>query len=128
MKKRIEVIVVDDEASVRKVLQMLLERSKLAEFSVTTFEKPVDALPHIAEHPPHILFSDYEMPGMHGPELLRRTAEVSPATKTILMTGRDYEERATEAASLNAIFLAKPANLETVREILATILEQLEQT
>ena len=57
------ILLVDDEATVRRVMRMALER---AGFDVTTAENGEVALTEIRRQEPDVLITDIEMPRMNG--------------------------------------------------------------
>ena len=102
------VLVVDDDAENRELLQMGLEWEG---FVVQTAASGADALRSVANEPPDLILADARMPGMNGYEL---TAAIksNPATENIrvvMLTGRDDEESRTLAQRAGAdAFLVKP--------------------
>ena len=63
------VLVVDDEAAIRDMIQFALER---AELDVQTASDAHEALLRISENRPDIILMDWMMPGVSGIELTRR--------------------------------------------------------
>jgi two-component system phosphate regulon response regulator PhoB len=63
------VLVVDDEAAIRDMIQFALERAKL---EVQTAGDAQEALLRISENRPDIILMDWMMPGVSGIELTRR--------------------------------------------------------
>ena len=102
------VLVVDDDAENRELLQMGLEWEG---FVVQTAASGADALRSVASEPSDLILADVRMPGMNGYEL---TAAIksNPATENIrvvMLTGRDDEEARTLAQHAGAdAFLVKP--------------------
>lgn len=80
------VIVVDDEPTVRRALQMHLE---LLGFGVLTFESAESLLANELPVTDACLLLDLYMPGMSGLELRRTLAESGRDLPTILMSGLD---------------------------------------
>ncbi len=82
MKKRVKVLVVDDETIVRESL-----RDWLGDIGhqVLTAENGAQALGIIEKEKPEIVITDLVMPGMDGIELLKRAKEVSPGTEVIII-------------------------------------------
>ena len=78
-----------------------------------------EALRQIDAHPPKLLISDIQMPGMDGIELLRRVRARLPDLPVILITGHGTLETAVEALRNRAYdYLKKPVQLE---ELLTSI-------
>jgi PAS domain S-box-containing protein len=86
------ILVVDDEAPVRKIVSLLLED---AGFAVKTAASGDEALRVVAasrdgEHIGLVLL-DVSMPGMPGPVLRRRLRELAPDLPVVFLTGAAYE-------------------------------------
>lgn len=80
------IMLVDDDVSVLKVTQELLETYG---FSVATFDQPALALAAIAAEPAawDVLITDHNMPAMTGAELARAVRTHRPDIPIILITG-----------------------------------------
>ncbi len=116
------IVVVEDEATVRRMALRILER---AGYDVVTFGHPEEALKAFgeADWEVHLLLTDVRMPGMHGSDLADRVHEARPRLPVIYMSG--YPEEAAIAERIlspNAAFLAKPftpeALLNAIRRML----------
>lgn len=105
------VLVVDDEASTRDMLSVILTRQGMA---VDTCASGQEALDKIKAEPFQAVLTDLEMPGMSGIELARRVAD-GPNVPVIVITGRADLERAIGALRAGvADFLTKPVSMEDV--------------
>jgi len=121
-------LIVEDEAGVRELLQELLES---AGYKVLAADRPSLAL-RVAEAcsgPIHLLVSDVVMPEMTGPELARRLAERRPDTRVLFLSGYTSGVIADKGyVGGDEHFLQKPFTadaLETkVREILEATTDQ----
>jgi CheY-like chemotaxis protein len=82
------VLLVDDSASVLRILQFVFESSG---YEVVTAVDGGDALQKIAEHPPHIVVTDSIMPVMDGPALLRalKARDATRAIPVVMLTSED---------------------------------------
>jgi len=116
------VVVVEDEAGVRRMALRILER---AGYEVETFEHPADALERFADpdFAVDLLLTDVRMPGMNGNELVDRVRELRSSLPVVYMSG--YPEEAAIADRIlaqDADFLAKPfspdALLDAIRHML----------
>ena len=106
--KRLQVMVVDDSVTVRKVTSRLLERHGM---QVLTAKDGVDAMTLLREHTPDILLLDIEMPHMDGFEVATRirnhpTLKDLPIIMITSRTGQKHRERAM-AIGVND-YLGKP--------------------
>jgi len=78
------ILLVDDEAGIRKVLGISLQDSG---YDVHTAENGQEALRLFKEIAPPIVLTDIKMPDMDGIELLRHIKEESPDTEVIRSRG-----------------------------------------
>jgi len=106
--RRLQVLVVDDSVTVRKVTSRLLERHGM---QVLTAKDGVDAMALLQEYSPDILLLDIEMPRMDGFEVARRvrqhpTLKDLPIIMITSRTGQKHRERAV-AIGVNE-YLGKP--------------------
>jgi PAS domain S-box-containing protein len=98
------ILVVEDEASVRKLAVSVLERQG---YGVLAAEGPRQAEAIAAEHPGPIelLLTDVVMPGGNGADLAARLSAMRPAMKVLMMTGYAQETIADEGDLKNGIAL-----------------------
>ena len=83
MKKKIKILVVDDEAIIRESLRDWLSD---VGHQVLTAENGSQALEIIEKEKPGIVIADLVMPGMDGIELLKRAKEISHSIEVIIIT------------------------------------------
>jgi two-component system cell cycle sensor histidine kinase/response regulator CckA len=102
------VLVVEDEASVRKLAISVLKRQG---YAVLAADGPRQAEAIAAEHPGSIdlLLTDVVMPGGNGVDLAARLSGVRPAMKVLLMSGYAQESVADRSGLDPGIsFIEKP--------------------
>ncbi|HCH64460.1 MAG: DNA-binding response regulator [Deltaproteobacteria bacterium] len=100
------VLVVDDETSNRTALERILVREGLEVVHAADGE---EALQRVRLDRPHLMLTDFKMPGMTGLELLKLARSVSPALEVIVMTAYGTVETAVEAMKEGAAdFVTKP--------------------
>jgi two-component system response regulator FixJ len=98
--------VVDDDASVRDSLALLLES---AGFSVRTYDSAAAFLKAASDLTAGCVLTDVQMPELNGLELQRRMSELDIRLPVIVMTGHGDVPIAVEALKAGAVdFLEKP--------------------
>ncbi|MBL8863841.1 MAG: diguanylate cyclase [Planctomycetes bacterium] len=106
----LRVLVVDDDPRVRRLLEHHIVGGG---YRVVTAPEGESALRAVLEDAPHILVTDWLMPGMGGGGLLRslRSMDIGRSIYTIVLTARDEEQQVIEAFESGADdFVAKPYN------------------
>jgi two-component system, NtrC family, response regulator AtoC len=96
---RQRVLVVDDEAKMRRVLEIMLQRMG---HEVTCAADGAEALQLMKTAPANLVISDLRMPGMSGTELLQTLREQGSEVPVIIMTAYGTIESAVEAMKLGA--------------------------
>ena len=86
--------VVDDDQSVRWVLEKALRQAGIESRS---FERAEHLLDAIDTAPPDVLVTDVRMPGMNGIALLERLSEAHPSLPIIVITAHSDLENAVAA-------------------------------
>ncbi|KZX01269.1 nitrogen regulation protein NR(I) [Pseudoalteromonas luteoviolacea] len=101
---------VDDDASIRFVLEKALSRSG---FTTESFANGQDVLTALEYDQPSVLMSDVRMPGIDGMALLEEVNELYPALPVIIMTAHSDLDSAVNAFQKGAFeYLAKPFDLD----------------
>ncbi len=99
-------LIVDDEAGIRKVLSITLADMGYQVFSAADGE---EALTLFDRHLPRIVLADIKMPGMSGIDLLKAIKARRADTEVIMMTGHGDMASAIESLQLDATdFITKP--------------------
>lgn len=109
------VLVVDDEKLIRKVLSVVLYQ---ACYEVRTAEDGFSALVEIREREPDVLLSDLNMPGMSGFELLSVVRRRYPAIRVVAMSSA-FPSGAIPPGIAADAFYEKGAGLGTLVQIVA---------
>lgn len=102
-----EVLVVDDDANMRKLIKDFLE---YLGYDVICVGNARDALSLLDEEGIDIVITDYEMPDMNGLELTRLIKRTKPALPVIGISASCHEKRFIDAGAIQ--FIAKPLGLK----------------
>ena len=110
MHSKIEVLVVDDSAFMRRVITKLLESSNQLEV-IDTARNGVDALKKIEKNRPDVITLDVEMPKMDGLDFLKRLMAKKPIPVLMLSSvTSEGSEETIKALELGAFdFITKPS-------------------
>lgn len=107
--------VVDDDRSIRWVLERALKR---AEFEVRLFENGAAVLDALAIETPDALIADIRMPGMSGIDLLNRIRADRPELPVIIITAHSDLDSAVTAYQRGAFeYLPKPFDVDEAVEL-----------
>ncbi|MGB5986507.1 MAG: response regulator [Desulfobacterales bacterium] len=103
-----QILLVDDEPGIRKVLGITLEDWG---YEVRSAEDGRQALELFRQIQPAIVLTDIKMPVMDGVTLLRRIKAEEPDTEVIMISGHGDLDLAIESLKLEATdFITKPIN------------------
>jgi two-component system, NtrC family, nitrogen regulation response regulator GlnG len=106
----LRVWLVDDDASIRWVLERALRNDGMAPRAFEAAEGALDAL---RRETPDVLITDIRMPGASGLELLRRIRDARPALPVIVMTAHSDLGSAVSAYEGGAFeYLPKPFDID----------------
>jgi DNA-binding NtrC family response regulator len=119
-KKRI--LVVDDDESLRRVMQMQLEE---AGYEVLAASQAQDALALMEDTTPSLVITDLKMPGTSGLDLLRKLREAYPETTVIMITAFGTVSTAVEAMKAGAYdYITKPVDYEQLMLVVNRAMER----
>jgi DNA-binding NtrC family response regulator len=105
-----DVLIVEDDPSSRRALQLLLAANGYLARTVHTAEEAIELL--VEPQRPRIVLIDIDLPGMNGLELLHRVQEGHPNVLCSLMSANDCHSRDFDAINDRGIaFFEKPINL-----------------
>ncbi len=114
------ILVVDDDASMRRVIEFTLAEH----YQVRVAENGTQALESLATGPVDLVITDVRMPSMDGMELLRRVRQDFPEVVVILLTAYGSIDAAVEAVKSGAYdYLTKPFNPEELKLVVSKALE-----
>lgn len=114
--------IVDDDASIRWVLEKALARENLA---TKSFSNVRDAIAALEFETPQVLVSDIRMPGESGLDLLQTVKNAHPGLPVIIITAFSDLDSAVAAFQGGAFeYLAKPFDIDKAVELIRRALEE----
>jgi two-component system nitrogen regulation response regulator GlnG len=114
--------IVDDDQSIRWVLEKALARENFATRSFSNVREASAALDHDS---PQVLVSDIRMPGGSGLELLQTVREKVPGLPVIIMTAFSDLDSAVAAFQGGAFeYLAKPFDVDKAVELIRRAVDE----
>lgn len=117
-----DVWIVDDDRSIRWVLEKALKR---ADISCRTFENAEEVLNAFNLDSPAVLVSDIRMPGKNGLDLLKEVKERYPDVPVIIMTAFSDLDSAVSSFQSGAFeYLAKPFDVDKAIELIRRGLDE----
>ncbi|WP_242345534.1 sigma-54-dependent transcriptional regulator [Anaeromyxobacter terrae] len=121
--KPVRVLVVDDEPTLLRALQALLEQQG---YSVVALDSPIVATQRLAHEDFDVALLDIKMPQLSGLELLSAVKHRRPEVEVIMMTGHATVETALSAVRSGAYdYLTKPfEDVELVARAVAKAAER----
>jgi two-component system nitrogen regulation response regulator GlnG len=120
-----EIYVIDDDRSIRWVLEKALQAESLP---VLSFASADDALAAIESREPAVIVTDIRMPGMDGLALLDRINSQYPQLPVIIMTAHSDLDSAVSAYKGGAFeYLPKPFDVDDAVALVSRALEARSQ-
>jgi two-component system, NtrC family, nitrogen regulation response regulator GlnG len=114
--------VVDDDQSIRFVLEKALSREQ---FAVRAFANARDVLAALDDDEPQVLVSDIRMPGGSGLDLLAKIKQRLPGLPVIVMTAYSDLDSAVSAFQGGAFeYLAKPFDVPKAVELIRRAVDE----
>jgi two-component system, NtrC family, response regulator AtoC len=111
-----QVLVVDDEANLRRILAAMLQREG---HDVHLAENGEAGLQTLREHHIDLVITDLKMPRMDGMELLREALRIAPDLPIVMLTAHGTVDNAVEALKLGAFdYLTKPFDQTEIRTVI----------
>lgn len=125
MTKSSKIWIIDDDRSIRWVLEKALKHDGMVVQSYETADK---ALKQLEREEPDVLITDIRMPGMSGLELLDRINEQRPELPVIIMTAHSDLDSAVSAYQGGAFeYLPKPFDVDEAVELVRRALSHREE-
>ncbi len=121
MKKRAEILVVDDEDIVRESLQDWLDG---VGYDVVVAASAEEALEILKKKKFNIMIADLVMPGMNGIELMKEAKKIYPTLAAVIITAHATIQTATTAIREGAFdYIEKPFCPEKVELLIEKLVE-----
>jgi two-component system, NtrC family, nitrogen regulation response regulator NtrX len=104
------ILIVDDERAIQTSFRGVLEDEG---YRVLAVGSASEALRHLQDEAPDLIFLDIWMPGIDGLEALAEIKRLRPETAVVMISGHGTIETAVKATKLGAYdFIEKPLSLE----------------
>ncbi|GMV38553.1 MAG: sigma-54-dependent Fis family transcriptional regulator [Myxococcales bacterium] len=117
-----QILIVDDEASMREFLEILLQKEG---YAVQTANSAEDAFARIDASEFDLVLTDLKMPRGSGIDVLERVKASWPDTQVVLMTAYSTIETAIEALKKGAYdYVSKPFKLDELKVIIDKALDK----
>ncbi|MBI2206233.1 MAG: response regulator [Candidatus Rokubacteria bacterium] len=121
MKRRLTLLIVDDETRISDLLTEWLEST----YTIVTAADGETALARVGRDTPDLMLLDINLPGVSGLEVLKRVRELRPDLPVIMITATTAHFEITAALMRGAFgYLPKPFTLAYVEHMLAAATEQ----
>ncbi len=121
----LDILIVDDSAAIRKILQRVLRQTDLSLGDVSEAGDGAEALAQLQNKSVGLVLSDINMPNMDGLQFLARLREMPhmKAVPVIMITTEGGQGKVMEAVQLGASgYLRKPFTVEQIKEKVAAVL------
>ena len=114
-RKRIKILVVDDEAQIGELFREVLPSTQFLVHLASSGREAVNAL---ATESYQVAFIDLLLPDTTGVQLLKLIRDSYPATRTVIVTGHPYSQLLGDAFELGFFMvLKKPFTGEQIRSV-----------
>lgn len=125
MSKESRILIVEDEAAIRRVLTRILE-DESPSYKVDAAEDGEEGLKMITQEDYDLVISDIKMPKMSGDELLVEAKKIKPETVFVMISGHGDLETAINTMKLGAFdYISKPPDLN---RLLTTVRNALDKS
>ncbi len=125
--KNIRVLIVDDSAVMRKMIERSLRQAGIAIAQVLEANDGWEGLAVVQKEPLDLILCDINMPTMDGMEFLRnvQNTEKARGVPVVMVTTEGSEIRASEAMATGARgYITKPFTTEQIKAQIAPLVEE----
>jgi len=120
----LNILIVDDEQSIRETCATVSEQSGMKAVAVATAEEALEVLEHSAID---ILLTDLKLQQTNGVELLKRVHDLHPEVAVVVLTQYGTIESAVEVTRMGAVdYVTKPFRIEELRSRLERVARAVE--
>ena len=117
------ILIVDDSRAMRMIVTRTLRQAGFSGHELTEAGDGSEALQQISSAPPDLVLSDWNMPEMNGPALLRELQAAGSRVKFGFVTSESTPDMQKTASELGAQFLiAKPFTALVFQRVLEPVL------
>ncbi len=117
-----KILVVDDEKSMREILQIFLKNEG---YSVSVADNGQSAIEAVKKDIFDLIITDMKMPKVSGLDLLKSVKKITPDTVVVIITAFGTTESAVEAMKLGAYdYIQKPFQMDNIRLVVKNALEK----
>ncbi|RWZ58956.1 response regulator [Halobacillus fulvus] len=112
-----QLLIVDDQVGIRLLLEEIFKGEGYKTLSAKTGKHACDM---IAEHDVDLMIMDYNLPVMHGKEVLKELHQKNSQLPVIIVTGQSSEEieKDTNYSFVRHI-ISKPFDIHNLKELVA---------
>ncbi|MFH2012411.1 MAG: response regulator [Pseudomonadota bacterium] len=112
MKRKMKVLLVDDE---EEFVKALAERLEMRDLSSDIVYDGEGALSYVENQEPDVMVLDFKMPGIDGMEVLKKVKEAYPNIEVIMLTGHGTKKDEEEARRLGIFdYMEKPVDIDSL--------------
>lgn len=123
-----KLLIVDDEAFIRRGIKSLIDMQKLKISEVYEAENGKQALDIVKEKAPDIILADINMPIMNGLEFSKQAKKILPHSKIAVITGYDYFDYAVSALKAGVDdYILKPVSKDDISKLLKALVEKVRE-
>jgi two-component system chemotaxis response regulator CheY len=120
----LDILIVDDSAAIRKILQRVLRQADVDVGQVYEAGDGLEALETLKNHKVHLVLADVNMPNMNGMQLLaeiKSRAEFA-SLPVIMITTEGSQSKVMEAAQLGAAgYIRKPFSADQIKDKISSL-------
>ncbi len=122
----LDILIVDDSAAIRKILQRVLRQTELPIGEIFEAGDGVEALAQLGQHNVGLVLSDINMPNMDGLQLLSKLKEMETmkGVPIVMITTEGGQGKVMEAVQLGASgYVRKPFTAGQIMDKLSTLVQ-----